>query len=37
VFAAEGFVKQKNFGNVNLWFIEYGTEKFHFPEDFFKD
>jgi len=36
VFAAEGFVKQKNIGNVNLWFIEDGTEKFHFPEDFFK-
>ena len=36
VFVAEGFVKQKNIGNVNLWFIEDGTEKFHFPEDFFK-
>jgi len=36
VFAAEGFVKQKNIGNVNLWIIEDGTEKFHFPEDFFK-
>ena len=36
MFAAEGFVKQKNIGNVNLWFIEDGTEKFHFPEDFFK-
>jgi len=29
-------IKQKNIGNVNLWFIEAGTEKFHFPEDFFK-
>ena len=29
VFAAEGFVKQKNIGNVNLWFIEDGTEKFN--------
>jgi len=36
VFAAEGLIKQKNIGNVNLWFIEDGTEKFHFPEDFFK-
>ena len=36
VFAAEGLLKQKNFGNVNLWFIEDGTEKYHFPEDYFK-
>jgi len=36
VFAAEGFVKQKNIGNVNLWFIEDGTEKYDFPEDYFK-
>jgi len=36
VFSAEGFVKQKNIGNVNLWFIDDGTVKFHFPEDFFK-
>ena len=36
VFAAEGLIKQKNIGNVNLWFIEDGTEKFHFPDDFFK-
>ena len=36
IFAAEGLIKQKNIGNVNLWFIEDGTEKFHFPEDFFK-
>jgi len=36
VFAAEGLIKQKNIGNVNLWLIEDGTEKFHFPEDFFK-
>ena len=36
IFAAEGLIKQKNIGNVNLWFIEYGTEKFNFPEDFFK-
>tara|TARA_Y100001949_G_scaffold134790_1_gene116298 strand:- start:735 stop:1625 length:891 start_codon:yes stop_codon:yes gene_type:complete len=36
VFAAEGLVKQKNIGNVNLWFIEDGTEQYHFPEDYFK-
>ena len=26
VFAAEGFLKQKNIGNVNLWFMEEGVE-----------
>ena len=36
VFAAEGLLKQKNLGNVNLWFIEDGTEKYNFPEDYFK-
>ena len=36
IFAAEGLIKQRNIGNVTLWFIEDGTEKFHFPEDFFK-
>ena len=36
VFAAEGLIKQKNIGNVNLWFIEAGTEKFRFPDDFFR-
>jgi len=36
VFAAEGLLKQKNIGNVNLWFIEDGTEKYYFPEDYFK-
>jgi len=36
IFAAEGLIKQKNIGNVNLWFIEDGTEKFNFPEDLFK-
>ena len=36
VFAAEGLLKQKNIGNVNLWFIEDGTETYHFPEDYFK-
>ena len=36
VFAAEGLLKQKNIGNVNLWFIEDGTEKYNFPDDYFK-
>jgi len=36
VFAAEGFIKQKNIGNVIIWFIEDGTEQFHFPDDYFK-
>jgi len=36
VFAAEGFVQQKNVGNVHLWFIEEGTEQFDFPNDYFK-
>ena len=36
VFAAEGLLKQKNIGNVNLWFIEDGTEQYHIPDDLFK-
>ncbi len=36
VFAAEGLISQKNIGNVNLWFIEEGTEQFRFPDDYFK-
>ena len=36
VFAAEGLIRQKNIGNVNLWFIEEGTEQFRFPDDYFK-
>ncbi|QLH09492.1 ArsR family transcriptional regulator [Candidatus Nitrosotenuis sp. DW1] len=35
VFAAEGLIKQKSAGNINLWFIESGTEKLHFPDDYF--
>ncbi len=35
VFAAEGLIKQKNAGNINLWFIESGTEQLHFPDDYF--
>jgi len=36
VFVAEGLISQKNIGNVNLWFIEEGTEQFRFPDDYFK-
>ena len=36
IFYAEGLIKQKNIGNVIIWFVEDGIEKFHFPEDFFK-
>ena len=36
VFAAEGLVKQKNIGSVNLWFIEGGVTHFNFPDDFFQ-
>lgn len=36
VFAAEGLVKQKNIGNVNLWFMEEGVESFEFPADLFR-
>ena len=35
VFATEGMLRQKNIGNVNLWFIEEGTEQFEFPDDYF--
>ncbi|ABX13393.1 B12-binding domain-containing protein [Nitrosopumilus maritimus] len=36
VFAAEGLVRQKNIGNITLWFLEPGQESFHFPDDYFK-
>ena len=36
IFAAEGLIRQKNIGNVNIWFIEEGTEQFQFPDDYFK-
>lgn len=35
ILVAEGIIKQKNIGNANLWFIESGTEKLEFPEDYF--
>ena len=36
VFAAEGLLRQKNIGNVILWFLEPGQEFFNFPDDYFK-
>ncbi len=36
VFAAEGLIREKKIGNVNLWFIEEGAEQFQFPDDYFK-
>ncbi len=36
VFAAEGMLRQKNIGNVTLWFLEPGQESFDFPDDYFK-
>ena len=35
IFATEGMLRQKNIGNVNLWFIEEGTQQFEFPDDYF--
>ena len=35
VFAAEGLIKQKNMGSVNLWFVEAGINQLNFPKDFF--
>ena len=35
VFAAEGIIKQKNIGNLNLWLVEEGTEQYQFPDDYF--
>ena len=36
IFAAEGFLRQKNIGNVTLWFLEPGQESYEFPDDYFK-
>jgi len=36
IFAAEGFLRQKNIGNVTLWFLEPGQESYEFPSDYFK-
>jgi methanogenic corrinoid protein MtbC1 len=36
IFAAEGFLRQKNIGNLTLWFLESGQESYEFPGDYFK-
>ncbi len=36
VFAAEGFLRQNNIGNITLWFLESGQEAYSFPDDYFK-
>jgi predicted transcriptional regulator len=36
MFATEGLIGQKNIGNVNLWYLEEGTEQFEFPADYFR-
>jgi len=36
VFAAEGLLREKNIGNVTLWFLEPGQESYNFPDDYFK-
>jgi methanogenic corrinoid protein MtbC1 len=36
IFAAEGFLRQKNIGNITLWFLEPGQESYEFPADYFK-
>lgn len=36
VFAAEGLLRQKDIGNLTLWFLEPGQESFTFPDDYFK-
>lgn len=36
IFAAEELIRQKNVGNVTLWYVDEGIEQFQFPADFFK-
>ncbi len=36
VFAAKGLLRQKNIGNITLWFLEPGQESYNFPDDYFK-
>lgn len=36
IFAAEGFLREKNIGNLTLWFLEPGQESYEFPDDYFK-
>ena len=35
VFAAEGLLRQKNIGNITLWFLQPGQESYNFPDDYF--
>ena len=36
IFAAEDLIRQKNVGNVTLWYVDEGIEHFQFPADYFK-
>ncbi|MDH3204627.1 MAG: ArsR family transcriptional regulator [Nitrosopumilus sp.] len=36
ILAAEGSLRQKNIGNVTLWYLEPGQESYVFPDDYFK-
>ncbi len=36
IFAAEDLIRQKNVGNVTLWYVDEGIEQFQFPADYFK-
>ena len=36
VFSAEGLIRQKEIGNVTLWFVEEGAEQFQFPDDYYQ-
>ena len=36
VFSAEGLIRQKDIGNVTLWFVEEGAEQFQFPDDYYQ-
>jgi len=36
IFAAEELIRQKNVGNVTLWYVDEGIEQFRFPADYFK-
>ena len=36
ILSSKGLIGQKEFGNVNLWYLEGGSSNFQFPNDFFK-
>ena len=36
IFSAEGIISEKSIGNVNLWFVQEGTEQLKFPDDYFR-